>query len=119
MAGYKVNRIAEDIKRELSVIMRSLKDPRISGMLSIVRVEVTNDFSLAKIYVSAMEGMDTAKNSVKGLTSAAGYIRHELGERLKIRKTPELKFIADNSIEHGMGIAKLLDDMSRGSQHED
>ena len=109
MGGYKTNRIAEDIRRELSDIMRGLKDPRIKGMLSIVRVEVTNDLSLAKIYISAVEGMDTAKGSVKGLTAAAGHIRHELGARLHIRNTPELKFIADNSIEHGMEISKILD----------
>lgn len=111
MGGYKINRIAEDIRRELSDIMRDLKDPRIKGMLSIVRVEVTNDLSLAKIYISAIEGMETAKGSVKGLTAASGYIRRELGERLHIRKTPELKFIADNSIEHGMEISKILDEI--------
>ena len=108
MPSYKVSRVAEDIKRELTDIMRDLKDPRIKGMLSIVKVDVTNDYSLAKVYVSAMEGFDTAKESVKGLNSAAGYVRRELGSRLQLRKTPEIKFIADNSIEHGMDIARIL-----------
>lgn len=111
MPSYKVNRVTEDIKREITDIMRELKDPRIKGMLSVVKVDVTNDYSLAKVYVSAVEGFETAKESIKGLNSAAGFVRREIGSRLKLRKTPEIKFIADNSIEHGMDIAKILKNM--------
>ena len=79
MGGYKVARLAEDIKRELSVLVRDLKDPRIKGkMLSFVRVEVTNDQSFAKVYVSSMEGMEAAKEAVEGLKSASGFVKREL-----------------------------------------
>lgn len=70
MAGYRIDRVSEDIKREIIAIMRELKDPRIQGMLTVVRVEVSSDLSFAKVYVSAMEGLETARLAVKGLTSA-------------------------------------------------
>ncbi len=112
MAGYRVDRVSEDIKREIASIMRELKDPRIQGMLTVVNVDVSSDASFAKVYVSAMEGIETAKLAVKGLTSATGYIRREVGKRLHLRKTPELKFVADDSIERGMGITKMLNDVA-------
>ena len=108
MAGYKTDRVSEDIKREIAAMIRELKDPRIQGMLTVVNVEVSSDASFAKVYVSAMEGIGTAKTAVKGLTSATGYIRREIGKRLHLRKTPELKFIADDSIEKGMNITRLI-----------
>ncbi len=111
MAGYKTDRVSEDIKREIAAMVRELKDPRIKGMLTIVNVEVSSDASFAKVYVSAMEGIETAKTAVKGLTSATGYIRREIGKRLHLRKTPELKFIADDSIERGMRITRMLNDI--------
>ena len=111
MAGYRVDRVSEDIKREIAAIMRELKDPRIQGMLTVVNVDVSSDASFAKVYVSAMEGIETAKLAVKGLTSATGYIRREVGKRLHLRKTPELKFIADDSIERGMKNDKKLGDI--------
>ena len=112
MAGYRIDRVSEDIRREIASIMRELKDPRIQGMLTVVNVEVSSDASFAKVYVSAMEGIETAQLAVKGLTSATGYIRREVGKRLHLRKTPELKFVADDSIERGMGIAKMLGDIT-------
>ena len=111
MSGYRTDRISEDIKREIVSVIRELKDPRIQGMLTVVNVDVSSDASFAKVYVSAMEGIETAKLAVKGLTSATGYIRREVGKRLHLRKTPELKFIADDSIERGMEIAKKLGDI--------
>lgn len=112
MAGYRIDRVSEDIRREIAAIMRELKDPRIQGMLTVVNVEVSSDASFAKVYVSAMEGIETAQLAVKGLTSATGYIRREVGKRLHLRKTPELKFVADDSIERGMGIAKMINDVT-------
>ena len=112
MAGHRIDRISEDIKREIIAVIRELKDPRIMDkLLTVVRVEVSSDASFAKVYISAMDGLDTAKTAVKGLESATGYIRKEVGKRLRLRKTPELKFIADNSIEHGMNITKIMDDL--------
>ena len=72
MPGYHIDRITEDIKREIVAILRELKDPRISGMLTVVKVSVTNDLSYANAYVSAMEGMEAAKASVKGINDAQG-----------------------------------------------
>ncbi|MBQ2387523.1 MAG: 30S ribosome-binding factor RbfA [Acutalibacteraceae bacterium] len=119
MAGYKIDRIASDFQREISSIMRELKDPRVSGyMLSVIRVEVTNDLSYAKVYVCAMEGIDAAKRAVEGLKSAGGYIRRELMGRLSIRKMPELRFIADDSIEYSSKIAHMLDELSDEVQND-
>lgn len=112
MAGFHIDRISEDIKREIISVMRELKDPRISGMLTVVKVEVSNDLSYAKVYISAMEGIETAKSSVKGLQSAQGYIRKQLGVRLHLRKCPELKFIADDSIEKGMNLFEKIKEIN-------
>lgn len=108
MAGYHIDRISEDIKREIVSVMRELKDPRISGMLTVVKVDVSNDLSYAKVYISAMEGFEAAKQSVKGLTAAHGYIRRQLGSRLHLRKSPELRFIADDSVEKGFDLFNKL-----------
>lgn len=111
MAGYKIGRNSEDIRRELADIMRSLKDPRITGLLSIVRVDLSGDMSHAKVYVSSMDGIEAAREAVKGLQHASGFIRRELNNRLKLRTSPELKFIADNSIEHGAEISRMLKEL--------
>ena len=112
MAGYRIDRVSEDINREIIAVIRELKDPRVMDkMLTVVRVEVSSDASYAKVYISAMEGLETAKEAVKGLKSATGYIRREVGKRLHLRKTPELNFVADDSIEHGMNIVKMMDDL--------
>lgn len=113
MAGYRIDRISEDIKRELISLMRELKDPRVSGkMLTVVNVKVSNDLSYAKVYVSAMEGLDAAKEACKGLDSAQGYLRRALGNNLHLRKAPELSFVADDSIKKGMEIFEKLKETS-------
>lgn len=117
--GYKIDRISTDVQRELTAILRTVKDPRVSGlMLSIVHVDVTNDLSYAKVYVGAMEGYDAAVSAVAGLKSAAGYIRRELGSRLSLRKVPELRFVADNSIEHSAEITRMIDRLN-GDEKDD
>ncbi len=109
MAGFHIDRISEDIKREIISLMRELKDPRIAGkLLSVVTVTVSSDLSYAKVYVSAMGGIDEAKEACKGLESAQGYIRRALGNNLHLRKAPELTFIPDDSIEQGMKIFEKL-----------
>lgn len=112
MPSYKIDRVTEDVRRELSAVIRDLKDPRVSEcFLSVVRVEVTNDLSYCTVYVSTIEGMERTKEAVKGLHSAAGFIRRELGHRLKLRHTPELIFKPSDSIEYGAHISKLLHDL--------
>lgn len=109
MAGYKLGRTSEDVRRELMDILRNMKDPRISGgMLSIVRIELTNDLSHCKVYISSLDGMEKAKEAAKVLKNASGFVRHELTTRLELRKVPELHFIPDDSIEYSAGIQKLL-----------
>lgn len=112
MPGFKNDRMAEDIHRELTDILRQVKDPRVSPMLSIVRVELAGDGSSCKVFVSSLLGMDDAKQSCKGLRSAAGFIRRELFARLKMRKSPELRFIADDSIARGAEVTRKLGEMT-------
>ena len=112
MAGHRTDRAAEDITRELTAILRTVKDPRVTAaMLSIVRAEVAGDLSVAKVFVSAMEGLEVAREAVKGLESAAGYIRTQLGQALKLRHVPALKFVADDSIAYGAHISQTLRDL--------
>ena len=112
MASHKMGRTTEDIKRELTAVLRELKDPRVANaMISIVRVEVSNDLSYCKVYVSAMEGMDRAKDAVKGLKSASGFIRHEIGSRLTLRHVPAMLFEATDSIEYSANISRMLSEL--------
>ncbi len=112
MSGHRIERTAEDIKRELTAIFRELKDPRVTGaFVSIIRVDLTNDLSYCTVYVSAMEGAQRARGAVEGLKSAAGFIRRELGSRLKIRHTPQLIFKATDSIEYSANISRILNDL--------
>ena len=114
MASYRADRMSEDIKREIASVVRELKDPRVSGkMLTVVHVDVTHDLSYAKVYVSALEGIDTAKEAVKGLSNAAGLIRREITKRLHLRVAPEIKFIADDSVEHSFEIFKKLEEKNK------
>ena len=113
MAGHKIDRTTEDIRRELMAIFRELKDPRVdSTLMSIVRVEVTNDLSYCTAYVSSMNGIDSAKEALKGLRSASGFIRRELGRRLKLRHVPECIFKATDSIEYGASISRTLNSLN-------
>lgn len=109
MPSFKIGRATADVQRELADLLREVKDPRVSKLLSIIKIDLSADLSYATVYVSAIEGYDKTVESVKGLKNAAGYLRRELGARLKLRKTPELRFIADNSIEHSAHIAKIID----------
>ena len=111
MASFKIGRLSEDIKRELSLLIRELKDPRISKMLSIIRCEVSGDLSHCKVNVSALEGEAATKESIKGLNSASGFLRRELSNRLHLRKCPELHFIADGSIAYSAKINHILKEL--------
>ena len=116
MPSYKVGRVAEDIKRELAYIIREVEDPRVTGILSIVKVDLTNDLSYAKVYVSAVEGYDTAKKSVEGLKNAIPFIRGRLNDKIRLRKMPELKFIADDTVQYAEDISKIIDSLHEGKE---
>ncbi len=116
MATHKIDRTTEDIHRELTAIFRELKDPRVTGsMLSIVRVELTNDLSYCTVYISSMNGINAAKEALKGLRSASGFIRRELGHRLRLRHVPECIFKATDSIEYGASISATLHSLNLDS----
>lgn len=118
MAGYKINRITSDIRIALAELLREVKDPRVSKLLSIVKVDVSGDLSYATVYVSAIEGFETTVSSVKALKGASGFLRRELGSRLKLRKVPELRFVADDSINVSANISKIIDSFGASSNDD-
>jgi len=103
-----MGRINEEIQRCLSDLIRTVKDPRVHGLISITAVDTTADLKYAKIYVSVLDKSDVDQ-VVKGLKSASGYLRRELGRELSLRATPELTFIKDDSMAHGAHIMELLE----------
>lgn len=113
MPNFKNGRLSEDIKREISGLIREeIKDPRVNGSLvSVVRTDLSGDNSHCKVYISSIEGQDAARTAVKGLESASGLIKRRISNVLHLKKCPELKFIADDSIEHSAEIARKLEDL--------
>lgn len=111
MASNRINSINAEIQQYLAQQLRFLKDPRVSevGMVSITRVDTTGDLRYAKVYVSVLD-KSQEKNVLKGLKSASGFLRRELGRSLQLRYTPELQFIADDSIAYGAHILEVLRD---------
>ena len=107
MASNRIGRINEEIQRELASLIPNVKDPRVTGMISVTAVETTPDLRYAKIYVSMLD-KSSASEVVKGLKSAAGYLRRELGSALNLRHTPQLMFEEDHSIDKGAHILELL-----------
>lgn len=108
MGANRINRINEEVRRELSEIIRELKDPRIPMMTSVVSVAVTADLRYATVYVSIFGSDEVKKDALSALKKSAGFVRRELGHRLNLRYTPEIIYKADNSIEHGARINELL-----------
>ncbi|MFI3251458.1 MAG: 30S ribosome-binding factor RbfA [Eubacteriales bacterium] len=107
MANHKMGRINEDVQRELAVLLPNVKDPRVRGMISVTAVETTSDLRHAKVFISILDKQDI-KEVLKGLKSASGWLRRELGSALNLRYTPELTFELDDSIDKGAHILKLL-----------
>ena len=109
MANYsRTDRVSEEIKRELSAIIRDLKDPRLPQMVSVVSVRVTKDLKFAKANISVMGDEKTKMGTFAALKSAAGYIKKEVSKRLNLRQTPDFTFVEDDSIEYGAHIEELL-----------
>ena len=113
--SIKNTRINAEVQRELSEIIRTeVKDPRLAAaMVSVVSVEVTPDLKYCKVYISVLGSDEAAKAVVEGLHSAVGYIRKELARRVNLRNTPEIKFILDQSIEYGVNMSRLIDDVTK------
>ena len=111
MASNRIGRINEEIQKELASKIRNLKDPRVQGtMISITRVETTPDLRYTKVYVSFLQE-DKADEALKGLKSAGGYLRRELGSALNLRYTPELNWALDDSITYGAKMMKLINSL--------
>ncbi|MBO4940594.1 MAG: 30S ribosome-binding factor RbfA [Clostridia bacterium] len=110
MPAYnRIDRISEEVKRELSIIIRELKDPRLSkAVVSVINVNVTKDLKFAKAFISVLGNEDVQKGAIDALKSAAGFIRKEVGHRINLRSTPEFTFVLDNSIEYGAHINEVL-----------
>ena len=119
MAGYRIDRITSDIKLALSELLRNMKDPRVSRLLSIVKVDVSGDLSYATVYVSAIEGYEKTVSSVKVLKGAAGFLRRELGARMTLRKVPELRFVADDCIEQRANISRIIESLNEENKNEE
>ena len=118
MPSNKLARTNDDIQLVLSKLLREIKDPRINhGMLSVTRVETTGDLKYCKVWISVL-GLENEKEFKKGLRSASGWLRRELGNSLKLRNTPELIFELDHSIEYGAHINELINslDIKRGEE---
>ena len=121
MSYNRIDRISEEVRREVDRIIREdLNDPRVSGTFSVTHADVTRDLRHAKIYVSVLED-DKREGMMAALKKAAGFIRHELGQNIIIRYSPELTFVSDTNIAYGVHIAKVLADAQRteGATNDD
>lgn len=114
MPNFKNRRLSEDIKREIStLILTEIKDPRVTGgLVSVVRTELSGDNSHCKVYISSLDGIEAARSAVKGLESAGWIIKKAVSNKLHLKKCPELKFIADSSIEHSADIERMLESIA-------
>ena len=112
--SIKNTRINGEVLRELSNIIRGeIKDPRIAPMTSVVAVEVAPDLKTCKAYISVLGNQEAKEATIRGLNSAEGYIRRQLARNLNLRNTPEIRFILDESIEYGVNMSKLIDDVAK------
>ena len=107
MASNRIGRINEEIQREMSSLIRTVKDPRVTGLISVTAVDTTPDLKYCKLYISVLDKSDVDQ-VLKGLKSASGYLRRELGRSLNLRNTPELTFVRDDSIDQGAHILDML-----------
>lgn len=120
MANHNIDRLNEDIKREISAAVRDIKDPRVAGRLvSITGCHLTSDLSYCKLYVSCMGGSGAAKDAAEALTDASGFFKRRINQRIKMRKLPELIFIPDNSLDYYSHIEKIIEGLPSADGAED
>ena len=118
--SVKNTRINGEVLKELSNIIRGeIKDPRINPMTSVVSVEVAPDLKTCKAYISVLGDEEAGKSTIEGLKSAEGYVRRELASRINLRNTPQVKFILDQSIEYGVNMSRLIDEVTKDLHHEE
>ena len=115
--SIKNTRINGEVQKELSAIIRNeIKDPRIHPMTSVMAVEVAPDLKTCKAYISVLGEKEAKEATIKGLKSAEGYIRRQLAHNMNLRNTPEIRFILDESLEYGVTMSKLIDDIAKKDQ---
>ena len=118
--SIKNTRINGEVLKELSNIIRGeIKDPRINPMTSVVAVEVAPDLKSCKAYISVLGNEESQLNTIAGLKSAEGFIRMKLAKSVNLRNTPEIKFILDQSIEYGVNMSKMIDEVNKNIKHDD
>ncbi|MDF2943756.1 MAG: hypothetical protein K0S01_2614 [Herbinix sp.] len=118
--SIKNTRINGEVQKELSMLIsREIKDPRINPMTSVVAVEVAPDLKTAKVYISVLGDDESKKSTLHGLKSAASYMRGQLAKSLNLRNTPELTFVIDSSIEYGVHMSKLIDEVNKNLSRND
>lgn len=118
--SIKNTRINGEVQKELGNIIRGeIKDPRISPLTSVVAVEVAPDLKHCKAYISVLGDEEAQKNTVKGLKSAEGFIRTKLAKAINLRNTPEITFVLDQSIEYGVNMSRLIDEVNRDIQRDE
>jgi ribosome-binding factor A len=119
VAKYRSGRINEEMKKEISNIIRNdIKDPRVSAMVSVTEVDVTKDLRYAKVYISLFGSEESKSNTLAAIKSSAGFIRREVGHRINLRLTPEIQIELDESIEKGMHIDTLLHSIKGKEIHD-
>ena len=119
MANYRAVRVGDEIKTKISEIIPTLKDPRINGIVSVTRVEVSHDSKYARVYISALGDEAHLAETVKGFQSSAGYIRRALAASMQLRNTPELKFVADKGLVRGQRTIELMRELSESEQKKE
>ncbi|MBO5460757.1 MAG: 30S ribosome-binding factor RbfA [Ruminococcus sp.] len=118
--SIKNTRVNAEVQRELSNILRGgIKDPRVNPMTSVVSVEVAPDLKTCKAYISVLGDKESQSNTLKGLQSAVGFIRRELARKLNMRNTPEITFVLDQSIEYGVNMSRMIDEVTKDLKDRD
>ncbi len=107
--GFNIERLSEDIKREISAAVSGVKDPRVSGgLVTVTHCAVTSDLSYCKVHIACLGGEEKTNEAVKGMTAALGYFKKRIASRIRMRKMPELIFLPDNSLEYSMHIDEII-----------
>lgn len=120
MANFNISRLSEDIKREISVAMRDIKDGSVAnGIVSVSHCELTNDLSYCKVYISSLDGKEKTEKAVERLTAASGFFKKRINQRIKMRKMPELIFLPDNSLDYYDHISEVIKNLPKPKEQDD
>jgi ribosome-binding factor A len=119
MSGYRMQRLGDELRVRISEIIPTLKDPRLKGIVSITRVEVSSDSKYAKVYISVLGGDEELRECLRGFRSSAGYIRHELAATMQLRYTPELAFYADTGLIRGRKTLDIIRTLEKDSEEQE